>query len=371
MILDAPVFRRFLRNGPLALLFAVACLMPLSQARAQLSAEDLADAAGTNCLTVGSAIMVDIGEGSGLPGTTASVPVSVSNTDDNNVSAVGMDFFFPSDSLTLAETGACVIDPRLQSTHSLAYFINPVNDPCATPAGSSCVRFVISSLQRATFGDGPLMSCNFGVQNGVALGTVLDLVADAATLQIVNSSVPPQCLEPTEANNGSVTAQEPFTPTATATGTPAGATATPTGGAATATPTGGGATATPTGGGATRTNTPGGATNTPGGATSTPTSMAGTPTATRSGGPGTPTNTPVAGTPTNTPLTPVPTPTRTRTGGPTIAPPSTNTPGGGNDNGLNSDSCAITPAAQADPWRALVLMAVPAVLLAARRRRRR
>ncbi len=362
MIFDTPVFWRFLRTGLAPLLFAAACLVPSSQALAQgLSAEDLGDAAGTACMTVGSAIIVNIGEGAALPGQTAPVPVSISNTDDNNVSALGMDFFFPTAGLTLAETGGCVIAQRLATTHSLAYFINPAIDPCATPAGASCVRFIITSLQRQTFGDGDLMTCNFGVQNGIEIGTVLDLIADASTLQITNNSLPPQCLEPTEAEDGSVTVQEPFTPTATATATPIAPTATNTGGA-TPTNTHG---ATPTNTGPTGpTNTPT-KTSIPGTPTNTP--VPGTPTATRSGGPGTPTNTPMPGTATKTPLTPIPTPTRTRTGG---TPPSTNTPGGGNDNGLNSASCAITPAAQANSWHSLVLLAVPAILLAARRRRR-
>ena len=340
MILDAVGFWRFLRNGLTVLVLAVACLAPSSRTLAQ---DDIGVDAGTNCLQVGSAIVLAIGEASGLPGETASVPFNISNTDDNDVASFQMDFFFPVDKLTLA-TGACTIDQRLPN-YGISLFINP--STCQPPTGFNCARVAVANPNiGAMISDGNVFNCQFGVMAGLALNTVLPVDADASSLIISNGSTHPQCLEPTDATDGSVTVQEPFTPTptpsatVTRTATPIGPTPTNTGGGGTATPTrtGGGGTATPT-------ITPGGATNTP----------------TRTGGGGTATPTITPGGATNTPGGA--TPTRTRTGG--VGPTATSPP----SVPFPNDDCSIAPPGHSNPWHSLVLLIVPAILLAGRRRR--
>lgn len=80
----------------------------------------------------------------------------------------------------------------------------------------------------------------------------------------------------------------------------------------------------------------------------------------------TPTRPPATLTPTpNVTPSQAPTATRTRTGG--VPPPSTNTPG--RNEAPDDDGCAITPGRPSNRWRSLLLLVVPAVLLAGRRRR--
>jgi hypothetical protein len=335
-------------------------------------------------LALAQQVTLDIGSGSGSPGGTVDITVSMTGGNDLNISAAQVDVLFDPTALSFAnidpvthQIADCVADSRLSAlTHSASIVTNP-----APPAGLSRLQLgiVATTFPPPTFGDGLLFTCTFQIGAEVTAGS-LTLTGDRAI--VTDNSLNPVPASPTD---GTITVGAPCTadsdcPTEPSTeicvdfvcqvvpcsdpGNPcpggrvcnpdtntceqlppvsATPTETPT---ATAT-----ATSPPT---ATPTQVP---TNTPV-PTATPTQV--------------PTNTPVpTATPTQIPTnTPVPTATNTPlpTATQTSPPPPTSTPttaaqgGGGGDDG----GCSMVPAAGADG--SLLWLIVPAVLVAWRRR---
>jgi MYXO-CTERM domain-containing protein len=275
---------------------------------------------------------LSVAGGSGVPGGTVSVTVSLADdVDDAGVSA-GLDLRFGADALEFfgPVEDSCAVAERLSATHGVAGMLL---DPDLLNLE---VFVLVGPPPPPPLGNGELVTCDFRIRDGVPAGTVAleieaPILGDAEGTPI-----------PVRVRNGSVeilAAVPTSTPTATGTPRP---TDTP---EATPTATGTGevtATATAT------------ATNTSPPATSTAT-------ATRTGSPVTP---PTA-TATDTPSTPPPTTataTATRTG---ATPTATRRPGGGGDGG-----CNVTPVDASTSPGAAALLLLPAVLLWVRRRGR-
>jgi hypothetical protein len=262
--------------------------------------------------------------GTGVPGGTVSVTLSLADdVADAGVSA-GIDLlfgeeleFFP----PVAES--CAVAERLEDTHAVAGRL--------LQSGVLNLEVFVSGTPNPppALGNGPLVTCDFRIKEGVPAGTVALEIASPFLGDDQGQQIP------VRVRDGSVqVVADIATPTPTSTATPQ-----PTD-TRTATPTNTtGLTATPT---ATSTNTP-------------PTQATATATATRTG------TTPAAtATSTNTPPTQATaTATATRTG---ATPTATRRPGGG-DSG-----CAVAPAA-ADGYPATALLLLPALLLWVRRRR--
>jgi MYXO-CTERM domain-containing protein len=271
---------------------------------------------------------LSVAGGSGVPGGTVSVTVSLADdVDDAGVSA-GLDLRFGADALEFFEPveDSCAVAERLSATHGVAGMLL---DPDLLNLE---VFVLVGPPPPPPLGNGELVSCDFRIRDGVPAGTVA-LEIEAPILG--NAEGTPI---PVRVRNGSVEilAEVP-TSTPTATGTPP-PTDTPE-----ATPT-----ATETGE-VTATAT----------ATTTSPPATATATATRTSSPVTP---PTA-TATNTPSTPATaTATATRTG---ATPTATRRQGGGGDGGCNVTSVD----ASASPGAAALLL-LPAVLLWVRRRGR-
>jgi len=272
--------------------------------------------------------------GEGVPGSTVSVTVNLSDDLENLAASADVDIVFPADQLRFFPPVAqnCDIDPRLATSHVVGGQLDG-DDVVILSIFPNPNVFPIVHL-----GNGPLASCAFRIQPGIPAGT--------ADVRIENPGLFDDMGDPLDVNtmDGFVRILDDISPTPT--NTPILSTPTRTG---TATATG---TNTPPTEVATPTNTPTGDGNTP---TNTPTGDGNTPTNTPTGG--TPTNTPTGGTPTNTPTGG--TPTRTPQTGPT------NTPFGFADD----DSCSIVPAEQGSSGGMLALLLAPAILIWARRRR--
>jgi len=238
---------------------------------------------------------VDVGSGSGLPGATVSIPITLTK-NGANVVATSNDIVFDNTAFSL---NGCAINPTLDPTQDLfgpQKLCTNGSPVCTTDAdcsgGNTCnlVRVGVGNLfTPTTIPDGVVLTCSFGISPSAAPGPYVLANTAGSTDDEGNDIIP------TNGANGSITVEaEPTgTPTETPTQTP---TDTPT-----STPTD-----TPT---LTPTLTP----------TSTPTD---TPTATPTE---TPTSTPTD-TPTQTPtLTPTSTPTNTPTNSPTLSPTTTPT----------------------------------------------
>src|SRR4029453_9811637 len=259
-----------------------------------------------------------VGEGTGIPGGTVAVPITLANDVSDSVSA-DLDIGFPTDLVEFFPpvNVNCVIAERLASTHTVGGSL---------PQPGGILRFAIfDQTGLRPRGNGELATCNFHILEGVPVGTAA-LMVEFAQLRNADGFVPVAGVD------GGINIVESFpTPTATPTTEAATPTSTmPVGPTATNT-IGGGPTATrTTGGGGTPTNTVGGptATQTVGGPTATRTTGGGgTPTNTVGGGATATRTTGGGGTPTNT-VGGGGTPTRTRTGG---AP----TPRSNEDDGCN------------------------------------
>lgn len=260
--------------------------------------------------------------GTGVPGGSVGATLSISNSLDEAVSAA-VDVGFDGDVLDL-QFSDCAIASRLEDTHQLGGRVTG-----DTPDR----RLVLDVFVQGTpevlppLGDGDLVTCQFSILPGVPTGSTSLVLADPLVGD--DQGMP---IEPVQLVDGVIVIGEAPTPTPTATSTPTTPAGTPT------------STATVTGGVDTPTATP-----------------------TNTGEVGTPTNTPPA-TATNTPPpTATVTATETEVVPPTNTPTRTNTPRPSNPE--DDDSCAIVPASQVNPWRSLMLLVVPALLLWGRRRR--
>lgn len=277
--------------------------------------------------------------GTGVPGSTVSVMVTLSDDPDSTATSADVDFTFPDELVTFSPpvTTNCSIAERLADTHEVA---GTLVDP-----GFLRLSILVKGtpVEFPPLGDGELANCDFHIEASAPVGTAA-LEIDAALLFAGLGEID---VDPV---NGAISISGPISPTPTATGTPVG-TAT-----ATVTPTGGGGTAT-----ATRTNTR------PTGGTATSTPTGGTRVAT-----GTPTDTPpTAATATDTPGTTVtpgtPGATATRTGGPVGTSTATRAPTGTPQ--AEDDGCNVTPSGQTSSAGTLALLLAPALLIWARRRR--
>ncbi len=138
---------------------------------------------GSVSLASAQDVTIDIGSGSGTPGGTAAITVSISNINALNVSAAQVDVLFDSTALSFAniDPGShqvldCVADSRLNAlTHSASIITNP-----PPPAGQSRLQLgiVSTTFPLQTFGDGPLFTCTFQIGASVAVSTNLTLAGD-------------------------------------------------------------------------------------------------------------------------------------------------------------------------------------------------
>lgn len=229
--------------------------------------------------------------GTGVPGGTVAVTVSLSDdVDDAGVSA-GLDLRFGAESLEFFEPVAdsCAVAERLSDTHGVAGRLLDVDL-------LNLEVFVAGTPNPPPpLGNGEIVTCDFRIKDGVPAGTVAleieapylgDADGGQIPVRVRNGSVRIIAEPPTSTPTATATPQPTDTPTATATATITGEpTAT-----ATATSTSPPATATAT---ATATNTRPPATATVTNTPATPATATATATATRTGA--TPTVTPKKG----------------------------------------------------------------------------
>lgn len=282
----------------------------------------------------GSAAATILGEQNalGVPGGTASVSFSVA-TLEGDAAAVGFDVVYDSTFVDLT-TAACQLSSRLEDQ------IRSVTFPPADQPDPPNRRLRIGVFPPITdpipsFDDGELVVCDFSVAANAVINDVIELAVEP--LQVARADSTAICEgDDCDAVNGSILIGQVVPPTATRTPSvvPPTATRTPT------------------------------ATSTIVSNTSTPTSTPTTVVAETE----TPTVTPTATTvpPTNTPR-----PTATATVPPTsTSPPATATssPAPTAAAAEFDDSCAIVPVEQSSPYRSLILLLGPALLLWGRRR---
>jgi MYXO-CTERM domain-containing protein len=275
--------------------------------------------------------------GTGVPGSTVSVMVTLSDDPDSTATSADVDFTYPNDLVTFSPpvTTNCSVAERLADTHEVA---GTLVEP-----GFLRLSILVSGtpVEFPPLGDGELASCDFHIEASAPVGTAALEIDDA----LLFAGLDELDVEPVD---GAITISGPVSPTPTATGVPTG----------TAT-----ATVTPTGATPTRTNTQ------PTTPISTPTNTvtSGTPSATS-----TVTTSPSGGTATATPTegTPGASPTRTNTGG-AVTPAGTSTatraPTGARQ--AEDDGCNVTPNGQSSSTGTLALLLAPALLIWARRRR--
>ncbi|MBX3026267.1 hypothetical protein KF840_15260 [bacterium] len=276
---------------------------------------------------------LSIDGGTGVPGGTVAVTLSLADdVADVGVSA-GIDLRFGAESLEFFEPVAenCAVAERISETHGVAGRLLDVDV-------LNIEVFVAGAPNPPPpLGNGEIVTCEFRVKDGVPAGTVAleiesPFLGDADGAQI-----------PVRIRNGSVRIiSEPPTRTPTATATPV-STNTPTASATLTRTTGATATAT-----ATVTGTSG--------ATNTATA---TPTVTNTRSPVTSTATATATQTSVTPHTPTATATATRTGATPTATKKKSSGGGG---------CNVVPTDPAASPEAAALLLLPALLLWVRRR---
>ena len=251
--------------------------------------------------------------GTGVPGSTVSVMVTLSDDPDSMATSADVDFTFPDDLVTFSPpvTTNCSIAERLAETHEVA---GSLVDP-----GFLRLSILVKGtpVEFPPLGDGELASCDFHIEASAPVGTAA-LEIDTALLFAGLSEID---VDPVD---GAISISGAISPTPTATGTPVGtatATVTVTGGAT-----------------ATRTNTGG-----PVGGTATSTPTTGTPGASATA---TLTTSPSGGTATATatPGTPGATATRSNTGGPVGTSTATRAPTGTPQ--AEDDGCNVTPSGQ-------------------------
>lgn len=275
--------------------------------------------------------------GTGIPGGTVAVTLSLADdVADVGVSA-GIDLRFGAESLEFFEPVAesCTVAERISDTHGVGGRLLDVDV-------LNLEVFVTGAPNPPPpLGNGEIVTCEFRIKDGVPAGTVAleiesPFLGDADGAQI-----------PVRVRNGSVRIiSQPPTHTPTATSTPA-STNTRTASATVTRTTGATSTAT-----ASATATVTGTS----GATNTATA---TPTVTNTRPSGTPTATATATQTSATPHTPTATATATRTGA-TPTPTKKKSSGGG--------GCNVVPADPTAPGAAAALLLLPALLLWVRRR---
>jgi len=256
-------------------------------------------------------VIVTVGNGSGVSGGTADVPVSVANTG-GVVVTVGFDLLFD-DALLDSQATTCQIAARL-GNRSVTTFSSPGR-----------LRFLLTDLMLRPIDDGEIATCTFRIRGTAAVDATTDLILQ--NLDVDDNSVPSMRL-PSNGVNGSVAVQA--APTEVPTATPTETVPPPT-------------------------NTPVPPTNTPLPPTNTPVPPTNTPIP--------PTSTPVP--PTSTAVPPTSTkvpPTSTR-----VPATATNTVAAGSGGGGGS-GCTIA-APRSGAVGSAVWLIVPAALLVCRRRR--
>ncbi|HSP96951.1 MAG TPA: hypothetical protein VL049_06860 [Candidatus Dormibacteraeota bacterium] len=285
--------------------------------------------------------------GTGVPGGTVAVTLSLADDTAGAAVSAGVDLNFDPQLLQFFEPVAdsCAVANRISTTHGVAGRLGTGSDHSSPPLNLEV--FVLGSPSPLPpLGNGELVTCDFRIKEGAPVGTTdLDieapLLGDAdgqpIPVRVTNGSVNVVAALPTDTPTQSPTPQvtDTATPQMTDTATPQMTdTATPQG-TDTATPE------------VTATDTVG---VTP---TATATNTGATPTATA-----TRTTTSATATATNTPGTRTATATATRTGG---GPTPTK-------KGADSDSCNIVPPDPSATPGSAALLLLPALLLWMRRR---
>jgi hypothetical protein len=291
-------------------------------------------------VATGTAATVIVGDAFGAPGGTAAVTVSFTSME-GEAGSLQLEVFYDGTDLSLDPAADCQLSDRLTQQQLSATL--PPDQPDPPERRLIIGVFAALSSPEATFTDGDLATCDFGVSAEAAVGTTVDLTVPVDRVQVVRGDLSVICgrgstpLVDCGAQDGAVVIGE--APTPTPTDTPV--------------------------------NTP---VDTP---TDTPTGMPmNTPTDTPEVGP---TNT-VTNTPEVSPTTPVPatdTPVASPTDTPQVGPTNTNTPIRPTATAVpptakpsgEDDGCSIVPARPSRPLRALVLLLAPALLLWGRRRR--
>lgn len=126
---------------------------------------------------------IGIGEGTGAPGGTVTIPITV--TGGGEVASVQLDLYFNEAVLSVPNLiSACAIAPRLAATHTLIVFEPQRPEP---PAGLRRLRLFVGDLvfPVTSFDDGPVLSCAFEVSPSAALG---DTELTGARLNIGDAS---------------------------------------------------------------------------------------------------------------------------------------------------------------------------------------
>ena len=320
---------------------------------------------------------VIVGEASAAPGGTASVTFSLTSTE-GQAGSLQLEVFFDGTDLSLDNPATdCHLSARLtQQSKSVTF---PATQPDPPQRRLKIGVFPSLDTPQAAFTDGDLLTCDFAVSAEATIGTQVDLTVPVGQVQVVRSDLSVLCgldsapMVDCGRQDGVVSIGE--APTATPTDTPVPPTNTPVPPTNTPVP--------PTNTPVPPTNTPVPPTNTPVPPTNTPVPPTNTPVPPTNtpvpptNTPGGPTSTPVP--PTNTPVpatntpvpatdTPVVNPTNTPNVGPTNTPIRPTATAGPRKSG-DDDGCAIVPAPQSRPFRTLVLLLGPALLLWGRRRR--
>lgn len=267
--------------------------------------------AGVPAGTTGAVI---IGDAMGVPGGTASVSISVA-TDPGESAGLALDVVFDGTNVSV-DTSNCALESSLSDAGFQLSATFPPDQPDDPDRLLRIGIFPPIMTPVPSYADGMVVNCDFSIAGEAPVGETVDLVATepiqitAADRTVIcgeDSDPPSDC----DGQDGSIMISEP-TPEPTATMVP--------------------------------TEEP----------TSTPTME---PTEE-------PTNTPTGEVPTDTP-TVGPTDTPTGEIPPTATKPPTAKPTSSFD---EDDSCAIVPVEQSNPFRSLVLLVGPAVLLWRRRR---
>ena len=174
----------------------------------------LALAVLTNAPAAGAQVTVAAGNGTGAPGGTASVTMTLTG-GGGNVATVGFDVLFDTSVLGVQTTTdgtptSCTLAPRLAATHTLEQFL--------PEAGR--LRLGVFDLVPPlnTFADGDLATCTFDINSSAVLGTTSQLTMVLGSDAVSDNSVPPVVLPSTGAN-GAIDVSL-VTPTAVLTNTP-------------------------------------------------------------------------------------------------------------------------------------------------------
>jgi Tol biopolymer transport system component len=128
---------------------------------------------------------IEVGSVTSFPGRTVTVPVSISGGEE--VATVQFDLLFDTAVLTIDNPGlACALDQRLVGDGRVLVAFRPQVPPA--PPGKVRLRLAVLDLGFPidSFGDGPILSCTFGVRPDAPLGT-FELVDTPSRRQVADA----------------------------------------------------------------------------------------------------------------------------------------------------------------------------------------